>query len=75
MSSRPTTSEADWGTAPSRRLVGVLEEVLAPMRVRRAQFAADPGAVRALVAEGTTIAHDVTGRVLADVRRAFALDA
>jgi tryptophanyl-tRNA synthetase len=64
------------GDAPlKRRLVGVLEEVLAPMRVRRAQFAAEPGAVRALLAEGTATARDVTGRVLADVRRAFALDA
>jgi tryptophanyl-tRNA synthetase len=57
-----------------RRLVGVLEEVLAPMRVRRAQFAGDPGAVRALLTQGTATARDITGRVLADVRRAFALD-
>lgn len=58
-----------------RRLVGVLEDVLHPMRRRRAQLAADPGAVRALVAEGTARARDITGGVLVDVRRAFALEA
>lgn len=57
-----------------QRLVGVLEDVLIPMRSRRAQFAADAGAVRALVAEGTARARDTTSGVLADVRRAFALE-
>jgi tryptophanyl-tRNA synthetase len=60
--------------AVKKRLVGVLEDVLAPMRRRRAQFAADPQTVREMLTTGTAAARAVTADVLADVRRAFALD-
>ncbi|MES2177036.1 MAG: tryptophan--tRNA ligase [Gemmatimonadota bacterium] len=56
-----------------RRLTGVLEEVVAPMRARRKAAEADREYVRAVLEEGTRRARDVTAGVLADVRRAFSL--
>jgi tryptophanyl-tRNA synthetase len=60
--------------ALKQRLTGVLEDVLQPMRDRRATFAADRGAIRELLDTGTALAREVTDGTLADVRRAFALD-
>ena len=56
-----------------RRLIGVLEDVVRPMRERRAVFERDRGAVKEMLATGNARAREVTGAVLADVRRAFAL--
>ena len=56
-----------------RRLIGVLEERIAPMRERRAMFARDRGLVHEVLAAGNVRSREITGRVLADVRRAFAL--
>lgn len=56
-----------------RRLVGILEELIAPIRDRRTVLAARPDDVRAIVREGTRRTHATTQAVLADVRRAFAL--
>ena len=58
-----------------RRLVGVLEDVIAPMRARRAAYAGDRTAIRAMLAAGNSRARAAMVRVLADVRRAFALPA
>jgi tryptophanyl-tRNA synthetase len=60
-------------SALKKRLVAVLEEVIAPMRERRERFARDRGFVRDLLASGNERSRAVTASVLADVRRAFAL--
>ena len=57
-----------------RRLEGVLEHVIAPMRERRAAFAADRDYVRAVLRDGTRRARAVTESVLREVRQAFALE-
>lgn len=56
-----------------RRLEQVLERVIAPMRVRRAEFAHDRMYVREILNDGTERADVVTRSVLRDVRRAFSL--
>ena len=56
-----------------RRLVGVLEDVVAPIRTRRAQVAADRAFLRQVLDAGTARAREVTSSVLDDVRDAFAL--
>ena len=57
-----------------RRLVEVLDGVLAPIRARRAEYAADPGAVMALLREGTARGRAVAAQTLYEVRRAMRLD-
>ena len=56
-----------------QRLEAVLERVIAPMRVRRAEFARDRLYVREILCEGTERADVATRGVLRDVRRAFSL--
>ncbi len=56
-----------------RRLVDVLEQVLAPMRARRAAFARDRAYVRDLLREGSARAGAITEGVRRSVRGAFAL--
>lgn len=56
-----------------QRLIGVLEDVIAPMRERRALFEQDRSAVQDIIAIGNARSREITGEVLADVRRAFAL--
>lgn len=53
-----------------RRLCAVLEELLAPIRERRAEYAARPGEVMEIVREGTERARAVTSAVLESVRHA-----
>lgn len=60
--------------ALKRRLEEVLEQVIAPMRERRAALAGDRGYVREVLREGTARADAVTRAVLHDVRDAFALN-
>ena len=55
------------------RLVDVLEQVVAPIRARRAALARDRAYVREVLREGTARAHEVTGVVRRLVRQAFAL--
>jgi tryptophanyl-tRNA synthetase len=57
-----------------RRLVEVLDGVLAPIRTRRAEYAADPSAVMALLREGTARGRAVAAETLDEVRRAMRLD-
>jgi len=59
--------------ALKRRLEERLQELLAPIRARRAELAADPAAVLAEVSRGTTRARAIAATVLADVRAAFHL--
>jgi tryptophanyl-tRNA synthetase len=56
-----------------RRLVEVLERVIAPMRARRAELAGDRAYLREVLRDGTGRAAAVTRGVLGEVRRAFAL--
>jgi tryptophanyl-tRNA synthetase len=60
--------------ALKRRLVDVLDAILAPIRTRRAEFAADPGAVMALLRDGTARGRAVAAQTLDEVRRAMKLD-
>jgi tryptophanyl-tRNA synthetase len=59
--------------ALKRRLEQVLEQLVAPMRDRRAALADDRGYVREVLREGTERADEVTRVVLRAVRHAFAL--
>jgi tryptophanyl-tRNA synthetase len=56
-----------------RALVAHLNESLAPLRLRRAQLAAEPGLVERILAEGTARARDEAARVMAAVRAAVRL--
>lgn len=57
-----------------RRLEGILQELLAPIRERRAQFAADLAGVVALLRAGTERTRATASLVVRDVREVFALD-
>lgn len=57
-----------------KRLIEVLEHLLAPMRARRAQFAADKTQVMAMLQEGSQRASAVAAQTLLDVRTAMRLD-
>lgn len=54
-----------------RRLDGVLQELLAPIRERRIALAADRAFVAELLEEGTTSARESAASVLQDVRHAL----
>ncbi|NLH82957.1 MAG: tryptophan--tRNA ligase [Phyllobacteriaceae bacterium] len=56
-----------------RRLEDILQAVLAPIRERRARFAADPGEVAAILARVSETAREITQATLDDVRAAFGL--
>lgn len=60
--------------ALKRRLVDVLEAVIAPMRARRAGFGGDRTYMREMLREGSARADEVTHAALRSVRHAFALD-
>jgi len=60
--------------ALKRRLEGVLEAVIAPMRVRRAELARDRAYVMDVLRAGSERAAATAEAVLRDVRGAFALD-
>ena len=57
-----------------RRLEGILEALIAPIRVRRAELANDREYVADLIREGSDRANATTESVLRDVRDAFGLD-
>jgi tryptophanyl-tRNA synthetase len=61
--------------ALKRRLIDMLDALLAPVRARRAELARDPAFVRDVLHDGTTRAEAMTQPVLRDVRAAFALGA
>ncbi|WP_426102095.1 tryptophan--tRNA ligase [Massilia sp. TSP1-1-2] len=56
-----------------KRLEGVLQEMLAPIRARREAFAQDPGAVMQMLKDGTFKARDVAARTADEVRAALGL--
>ncbi|HLK01786.1 MAG TPA: tryptophan--tRNA ligase [Streptosporangiaceae bacterium] len=51
-----------------------VNETLAPLRARRAELAADPGYVRAVIRDGNTKANDIANTTLTEVRTAMAMD-
>ena len=57
-----------------RRLEGILEGLIAPIRERRERLAADPGRAIDIIRAGTLRARETTAGVLRDVRDALALD-
>jgi tryptophanyl-tRNA synthetase len=59
--------------AVKRRLVDVLEAVIAPIRERRKRVVTDRNYLRQVLRDGTMRAQGVTSSVLRDVRDAFAL--
>ena len=56
-----------------KRLEGVLQEMLAPMRQRRQAFASDPGAVMQMLKDGTFKAREVAAATVDEVRVALGL--
>jgi tryptophanyl-tRNA synthetase len=56
-----------------RRLDGVLQDLLAPIRTRRAEYAKDPGEVLNMLAKGCDSARGVAAQTLHDVRHALGL--
>ncbi|MEK7087434.1 MAG: tryptophan--tRNA ligase [Patescibacteria group bacterium] len=60
--------------AIKKRLIEVLENFLAPIRKKRAEFAKNPKAVIKILEEGTKKARTITSQTLAEVRKAMKLD-
>jgi tryptophanyl-tRNA synthetase len=56
-----------------KRLEGILQELLAPIRARRQQFAGDKGYVMQMLKDGTATAREVAARTTDEVRRALGL--
>jgi tryptophanyl-tRNA synthetase len=56
-----------------RRLDGVLQDLLAPIRTRRAEYAKDPGEVLHMLSKGCDTAREVAAQTLRDVRHALGL--
>lgn len=56
-----------------QRLIGVLEEIIAPMRARRALYSRDRALVHDILAKGNARSREITNNVLQEVRGAFAL--
>ena len=59
--------------AVKRRLVDVLEALLAPIRARRNEFARDPTTIARILRQGTETGRSVAQRTLGEVRRALRL--
>ncbi|WP_411839902.1 tryptophan--tRNA ligase [Paracoccus sp. ME4] len=60
--------------ALKRRLEPILQELIAPIRERRAELALDPDVYHRVLDASTEIARERAGRVLGRVRAAFGLD-
>ncbi len=60
--------------AIKKRLIKVLENFLAPIRKRRAEFAKDPKAVMKILEDGSKKARITASRTLGEVRKAMKLD-
>jgi tryptophanyl-tRNA synthetase len=57
-----------------KRLIEILDDLLAPMRERRAEFEKNPKEVMKILEEGTKKARATTTATLTDVRRAMKID-
>jgi tryptophanyl-tRNA synthetase len=56
-----------------KRLEGILQEMLAPIRARREEFAKDKGQVLQILKQGTATAREVAAQTMDEVRRALGL--
>ena len=56
------------------RLRCVLEDLLTPIRARRAEFASDRGELLRILKEGTDRARDVVAKTLVEVRTAMGIN-
>lgn len=56
-----------------KRLEGILQDMLAPIRARREEFAKDKGQVMQILREGTAKAREVAAQTTDEVRRALGL--
>jgi tryptophanyl-tRNA synthetase len=56
-----------------KRLEGILQELLAPIRARREEFAKDKGQVMQILRDGTARAREVAAQTTDEVRRALGL--
>ncbi|MGZ3185053.1 MAG: tryptophan--tRNA ligase [Telluria sp.] len=56
-----------------KRLEGVLQDMLAPIRARREEFSRDKGYVLQVLREGTGRAREEAARTMAEVRRALGI--
>lgn len=56
-----------------KRLEGILQEMLAPIRARREEYAKDRGQVMQILKEGTMKARDVAAQTTDEVKRALGL--
>jgi tryptophanyl-tRNA synthetase len=56
-----------------KRLEGILQELLAPIRARREEFAKDKGQVLRILKEGTAKAREVAAQTTDEVRKALGL--
>jgi tryptophanyl-tRNA synthetase len=59
--------------ALKRRLAGILEQLLAPIRERRRQFASDPGQLVAILKAGTEKAMEIASQTALRLRRNMGL--
>lgn len=57
-----------------RRLEQLLQELIAPIRARRLEYAKDPAAVLSILRDGTERSREITSSVLKDVRTVFHLE-
>lgn len=60
--------------AVKKYLLEVLDAVLSPIRERRAEFAKDPGAVMAMLENGSQHANEIATQTLSEVRHAIGVD-
>jgi tryptophanyl-tRNA synthetase len=56
-----------------KRLEGILQELLGPIRARREEFAKDKGHVMQILKEGTAKAREVAAQTTDEVRKALGL--
>lgn len=57
-----------------KRLAGVLENVIAPIRTRREELAQNPEAVMQILRDGTLRARETAQKTMAEVRKAIKID-
>lgn len=57
-----------------KRLIQILDDVIAPIRERREQLAKDPKKVMVILKDGTERARDVSKKTLEEVKRAVKID-
>lgn len=57
-----------------KRLIGVLQEILDPIRVKRAELEKNPGEVIRILSDGSERAQVVAAETLREVRKAMRLN-